>query len=498
MYYRKQVLYKPKHKLKLKFSSFSGGINTETDENILPQKYAKMTYNFEAKSGALKKGAGFEPVRLPASRENTALSREPIWTAGRRILKCWYYKRYDADLSRADDKLIIFDQDHRLYYIDIYGGGAEFTQIEDIEFEGIPAAINYRLNDEDVIIFSSPEDSMVVWNGVNLPYIVHSAPNIGSMCVHYERLFATIDGEKSSLWFSADLDPTNWDVALDAAGFIEMIDERGQLIKVVSFMDYIYVFRNNGIARVSAYGEQTQFTVSQLYVGTSKIYPESVIICGDRIIFLAEDGLYVFDGLNTYKILENIKSMFYGCDNGRAVGAYINGKYYLACRLNYGDAPYLCENGEYVNNTLLQYDLATRSFSLSRGADIAYMTTVHNETFSRLILCFRDAAYDNRLGYLSDCGKYFETGLKKIWLTPNSDFGYPDKKKVVKNLYILSKEDITLNVNCDGRTTAFFINGGQNITEQKINLSGNVIGLEFISETENPYISSPTFTIDAV
>jgi hypothetical protein len=263
-------------------------------------------------------------------------------------------------------------------------------------------------------------------------------------------------------------------------------------------MDYIYVFRNNGIARVSAYGEQTQFTVSQLYVGTSRIYPESVVICGDRIIFLAEDGLYVFDGLNTYKILENIKSMFYGCDNSRSVGAYINGKYYLACRLSYGDAPYLCEEGAYVNNTLLQYDLYSRSFSLIRGADIAHMTAAHNETFSRLILCFRDAASNNRLGYLSDCGKYFETGLKKVWLTPNSDLGYPDKKKIIKNLYILTKEDITLNVNCDGRTTGFFINGSQNIINKKINLDGNIIGLEFISETQNPCISKPMLTMDAV
>ena len=109
---------------------------------------------------------------------------------------------------------------------------------------------------------------MVVWDGVSDPYEVLDAPKISSMALHYERLFATVDGEKNSVWFSDDLDPTNWSMSLDEAGFIELIDERGALLKVVSFLDYIYIFREYGISRLTAYGDQTSFSVSNLFVSS--------------------------------------------------------------------------------------------------------------------------------------------------------------------------------------------------------------------------------------
>ena len=88
------------------------------------------------------------------------------------------------------------------------------------------------------------------------------------MCLHYERLFAVVGGERNRLAFSANLEPTDWTEDLSSGGFIEMQDERGGLNRVISYNDYIYVFRDFGVARVSAYGDQTDFSVSQLFISS--------------------------------------------------------------------------------------------------------------------------------------------------------------------------------------------------------------------------------------
>lgn len=57
------------------------------------------------------------------------------------------------------------------------------------------------------------------------------------MTMHYERLFATTSTDKYTLYFSDDLDPTNWNENITEGGFIQMLDERGELLKVISFWD---------------------------------------------------------------------------------------------------------------------------------------------------------------------------------------------------------------------------------------------------------------------
>ena len=47
MFYKKPLLVKNTSNVKLKVSNFAGGVNTEIDENSLPLKYAKLSYNYK-------------------------------------------------------------------------------------------------------------------------------------------------------------------------------------------------------------------------------------------------------------------------------------------------------------------------------------------------------------------------------------------------------------------------------------------------------------------
>lgn len=475
---------------RLLLSNFSGGINNAVDEMILPQTTAKICYNFSGKSGALTQYGGVSKFSL---EDIDGTLHQIMLPESVKIIKMWYYKRNENGV--IDDRIIVLGSDMQLYNISLAEcKGAQL--IKGVVFNAVPTATNYKLGDADVLILSSSKDRMMVYDGIETPYVVSSAPQLSSMCIHYERLFATVENS-NTLWFSDDLDPTNWNIALDAAGYIEMADEKGSLLKVLSFLEYVYVFRRHGIARVSAYTEQAQFAVSQLFYTSGQIYADTVTICGDRIMFLSDDGLYSFDGISATKVLTNISDMFGHIDNVNACGCYYLGTYYLALRANFDDdQQILCETKEYSNNTLLSVNLFDASVTIIRGIDISCMLPLQSQKVSKFLLGTR-SSYSNYIGEFNNNGVVYDKILPKKWLCPQTNFGVSDRTKRIKQIFLSNKQDITISIKVDGILYDFFVRGSESINELKVNLVGNVFSIAFCSSTENSYISQPliVFTI---
>jgi len=481
MFYGKYLKSRSVKKVRLPFTDFSKGINAYVSENLLSQKYAVLAYNFSSESGALKNSKGIDELQL--------LNGNTITPLDSAILKLYFYRRYDPELLCHDDKLLAYTQDKKLYYIDLAKEAQSFTLIGGTTFNKTPVGINYRLNGDDVIILCSEEDSMTVWDGKNQPYIVESAPLISTMCVHYERLFATVDGEKSSVWFSDDLDPTNWDISLEEAGYIEIIGEKGSLQKVIKFLDYVYIFRSYGISRLTAYSEQTDFSVVTLFVSSGKIIPETVTVCGDRILFLAEDGLYCFDGYSVAKIMQNIYPLFKGCDNSNAQSGFYDGCYYLACKLNYGETDSL------VNNTLLEYNINEKTVNLIKGVDISSITVILTESYSNIAFSLR-GNNSCKVATLCDENSLFTVPLLKCWKTPTTDLDYPDRYKLFRELYINTQTDIRVLVSSDNICKMVYIKGGKGIKKADIGIKGKTFCMCFYCDNEKALISKPQILAD--
>ena len=346
--------------------------------------------------------------------------------------------------------------------------------------------INYRLNGEDVIILCSERDCMSVWNGSQKHYRVESEPFISSMCVHYERLFATVDGEKASVWFSDDLDPTNWDISLEGGGYIEILGEKGSLLKVIKFLDYVYIFRSYGISRITAYGEQTDFSVITLYTSSGKIYPDTVSVCGDRIIFLAQDGIYSFDGLKTVKILSGIFPLLRG-QQSAAVSAYYNGCYYLACKINFD------EDDGGINNALIEYDISGGSCAVIKCGDISSLTVIAAESFNALAVAVRGENADT-VATICEDNVLFGEPLKKCWKTPWTDLGCPDKYKLIREISVSADDSVTAEIYTENSCRALSFNGGQSAV--KANLRCRKFKLHFYSETAKARIVRPLICAD--
>lgn len=260
--------------------SFGGGMNTVSEDFLLEQGVAKISYNLSGRTGALRECGGFSAFTLPFDGKETEVT-----IGNKAITKVWYYRRFDLPTRKNDDRILLLSEDKRLYNIYVNGLDLGVSLVDERQFEETPEALNYRLNGEDVMIFCSGKDKMRVYNGVDTPTVIDDAPALSSICVHGERLFATSPDTLNTLWFSDDLDPTNWNISLDEAGFVEMADENGALLKVLSFFNYVYVFRSYGITRFYATGEQSRFSLMHLFVSSDRIIGDTVCVCGARILF---------------------------------------------------------------------------------------------------------------------------------------------------------------------------------------------------------------------
>ena len=497
MFYKKDLPTKSQSSVKLSISNFSKGINTDKDQSVLDMNQSPLSYNFLYINGALKQGYGIGNVSL-VDKTGTSYVVDSLYSDHEKFLKLWIYRSnpaYEGEATYAN--IFIMDDTYHIYRI-IF----DYTFIPllpytatDGLFTQVPlSAVSYRYNSKDYLVMSSLADGVYLVDPAATNIKVNNAPKITSMCVHYERIFATVQDNQNALWFCKEFDPTKWEIDGTGAGFIEMVDERGYLTKVISFLDYVYIFREYGIARLVGYADETEFVVSQIFSSSSKIYENTVCICGDVVLMLTGNGLYAFDGLNTKKINLGIDEMFEGQKNEDAVCCFYKGKYFLACKLNYPDE-YMAEEGEYVNNSLLVYDTETGELSITRGIDIRDMAAIQETRNNKVVMIFRG---DNELllGELNDSGKFFNVNLKKFWSSPKTDLGYGNKLKLIKEVYLESDYPCELEVKCDNKIKKYSIKQGSN--RIRINKRAKQLSLNIISTTGEARITPPKVYLGVV
>ena len=486
----KKVSYKS-----VDYANFSNGINTTIDEYSTPITYSKNTYNFEFKNGALTTGLGVVPLEVSMTRDNENI--KPLNTPeGLDVLAVWTFDRYVKQNDFVDTYIIIYCSDKHLYVANIVTGVVDFWQATDKTFERVPSAIKYRVDGYECLIFTTPEDGMYVFTNADYSKDTTSCPAITSMCMHYERLFATVNGEKISLWFSDDLDPTNWNISNTEAGFINMIDSRGQLNKVISFKDYLYVFREYGISKITAYANQEEFSVAHLFLSSCKIYENTVCVCGDVVLMLLQDGVYAFDGVNVQKVNLNIENIIVPDKN--AIATYANGKYYLACKINFPDEDKIgCENTNYTNNSIVEIDLNNGSFSITRGIDAVYLYGAHDYCFNELFCCYRNNGKVD-IGFIKQTGSVLDMDLPKLWRSPLTDFGYPNAKKILKEIYLNIHQPTEVIVETESLTKSFVVNPKNGLAKLCPNIVGTEFALHFKVTGKDVYISNPKVIVGVI
>lgn len=308
MFYENDLKLKKMKYSSINYANFSNGLNSDTDEGLLPIKFSPNTYNFNYSFGALTTGLGVGEAEFVFDIEDKSKKKKFIMPDDVDILGCWIYNYFNYYINQYYDILVVYASDKKMYYGFLYESIKTMFRMGSFTFDECPILINYNYNNQDVVLVCD-KTKMYLWNYNTGTVTIANPPKIASMSMHYDKIFATMADDKKSIYYSQDFNPKAWNVALTQGSVINLLDDKGTLNKVVSFDDNLFVFREFGIAKLSIYSNMDKFNVVQVFTSGNRIFENTVTVCGDKIIFLASDGLYSFNGNTTSKLDINIDNI---------------------------------------------------------------------------------------------------------------------------------------------------------------------------------------------
>ncbi|MFA6866662.1 MAG: hypothetical protein WCR54_04010 [Clostridia bacterium] len=452
------------------------GVDAYSKEESLALNYAKYGYNIGIINGILTKGMG---INVASSLQN---SFPAFQDKNRVIKKMFFYKHFDYENNCQDDRLIVYVDDEYVYQAKMTDDG--FNIINGSRIQGGDACFcNYNYQGKDCLLCEgSGEGEFIIYDGSVVTRISCDSV-LSQLCIHKERVFG-IEKGGNKLFFSATFNPTNWNVSLTEGGYLELADGSGFIKKIISYKDSLYIFKEYSIYKLNAYGEQSEFSLSKIFESNNFIYENSIVVCNNNIIFMADDGFYLFDGYSCTKILQGIFPLIE--DKNYIESCYFNHKYYLSCKIKTDDEVIGDETDTVIkNNAILSIDLANNDIEIFRGCDIKGFVPVSINSINKLFVYFNSTDRKYQIGQIDQSGKLFDTPLAKKWESVVTDFELLDKDKVLRRIYIKTACDVTLITHIDGDYSYNIVgvNGASALVV--INKRAEQIGLTITSDDEN-------------
>lgn len=431
MFYRRNTKLSAPVVRTFKINAFGGHV-TGVGENTIDLGRSKYCLNYVARDGELTQTYGTRGRWLDFE---TGLGYQiPNFDS---TLGGMYQYEYTKD-GVSDDRLIVYLGNGQLLclYVD-RDDRTPHIIAESIGY--VYGAFSYRLNGEDVLLIAS-DSGFYVLNDAQLT-LVENAPDLTHFCLHAERAFGATGSEAYKLWFSTNLNPSDWTISIDGGGYIEFSKDNGAIKKVVSFMGYLYVFREYGIERVATFGDQTEFEVRCLYTCSDRIYHNTVCVCGDKILFLSEKGLHAFDGINVTKVSGVIESEDFIGRGDKAVATYYKGNYMLAVYVKrFDDDKYKNSSPRtYANNSIICICLDDGAVSVMSEYDVSQFCIFKSERGSNLIMTLYHEAQTEYMRFMmldeNKCGRMGSVTYYN-WQSGMTDTGYPEKRKMLRDITI--------------------------------------------------------------
>ncbi len=440
-------------------------MDDKANELLMNYSTPKYMQNLHIDGGKLTGGVGLEEAKITFGPQGYFHLPEIPGKVGKQL---FVYYRYDRKKNVVDNRLIVRTKSGEFYETSIYRPSNQYKLIENINSIDNVSAINYRYNNSDVILFCSKNMCLKMYDGEKMTTI-YDAPRITSITEHYGRIFVSTYKE-GDVWFSDDYNPVNWNVSLSEAGYIKFADKLGRTLKVISFNDYVYIFREHGIYRLTAIGDQRNFELTKVLEISGKIYDNSICQVMDKIVFLTNFGLYIFDGYSVKQVAKNISETTFILDE-TLVSSSMDNKYLLAyIGTNYDKG----ESGS-INNRVIVYDIEKDILEINKGISIRDMTPVKvNHTTNSLVLLNNDTV--GKVCMFNFNGKLYNKDLKFQYDTINSYLGNYDKIKYIRKIRIITKNNINFVLNIDGTKYEFQVAGSNKLSEIKVMKKGKQIG----------------------
>jgi len=458
------------------FSDFSKGVDYDT-LNTRNTGVAIDGYNFKFDSGSLSTGLGTASLVLKC--KDTMPNIKTIAADDMRKIFAYFPS------TTSQPKIVLISEEGKMYTDRMESLVPEYTELFD--FEKFPNWMRYSYDSVNYLLFSTTTPStskFYVYSGdVYMTQIVENAVKIFDVCAHNGTLFVVKDQSyRYVIHYCTDLNPANIQSNFANMKSITLPDTCGNIIKLVSFNDYLYIFCDYGIYRLVSYESKKKLYIEPVYYGTTNIFRESIVMAGSKIVFTARDGVYTFTGLKVNKLNLHIDKILKPQNSPDAVAVYSDGIYYVACTLTFNDSKIIGAEfaAPQLNNAVLMVDLEKESVVINRGLALSHIEVFKNFGNKKLA-CVTSNYLGTEIFQLEENGVYrgSEYYLDKHWQTCFYDLNMPNTMKICKKVTLTTATDIKLTVNCDDNKIVYSLKGSTNPQTIYVNEKGYKFGLTF-------------------
>jgi len=228
----------------------------------------------------------------------------------------------------------------------------------------------------NTLLVTNGYDAPLQWTGTGDASVMTVPANltIAKFVKQYENYCilanVTVDGvyHPSRFYWSTINTIDTW----DSADFIEVEKNDGQTITGCKVLgDSLVIFKERKIIKYIFTGDRdVPFVKYRTASSVGCVAPWSVQEVDNGLVFLSYDGLYYFDGNNSYKLSDRINNTITGLNRSRFPYAVSmvqkdKNKYWLA----------VSKSGSATNNAVICWDYFNNAFSLYDGISASSMST---------------------------------------------------------------------------------------------------------------------------
>ncbi len=411
-------------------------------------------YNLNNNNSILEKGLGIRDLTTYMQNDITSERYELDYKSiGLEYFnKVMHFKQYFAQSNQTTHRLLFHGSDQKLYVFQMFSSMNSLNWAYQLNFGTIPIVLEYKKDGLDSILISA-NDKLVVWSTGYTPYELDNVPTITSMCVYDDALYCTIAGETDKIWYTTNFNPESVGTETDDTKYFTLGDNSGGCTKVLSFKENLYIFRDYGISRLKSY-TKGNINYNQVYISDAKIYPNTVVVCGDFVVFATRDGIYKFNGATVSKI-DVLHNQLSSSVIEYAVASNLQDNYYLALKLDFDDDRVVgCESEvDMKNNALIKLNLHDYSFEIMRGVDIKDMLALKAGIEEKVIVTF-NSAHKDKLGEITSDGKCFDEVLPRVY---SSNYFIQDGVDdiTIRNIIVEASKDVELKIITDENQYSF-------------------------------------------
>ena len=434
-------------------------------------------YNYKV-GKALTNSSGVKVASFPINSTSSEQYQLKIAEAGiEKVDGIAYFKQYFPENGKTTHRLLVYGSDQKVYINQMLDDIPDLYWLYNLTFSSAPITLAYKKDDNDAIILAS-KNEMKIWKTGYSPYTIEDVPIITSMCMNDGVLFCTIKEPAFKIWYATDLDAEKVGLSNTGSGYVSLEDDLGYARKIITYNEEVYVFRDYGISKVNYIKGEVSF--NQIYVSGTKIYTDTVALCGNEILFLTKNGVYSFNGVKVTKTEIELPNLNF--ENVNATATSLADRYYLALRLDFGDErKILCENENYINNALLIFDTINKSYEIIRGVDIKTLLPIKTEEFEKMLVTF-NTMYTNLVGEISSSSTCMQQSLPKLWRS--GDLVNNVQTKLFTKLSVVADEGVKVKLIYDNKSLSFttYQNG---VNQFMFKIHCKQIKLEISSENDS-------------